>query len=68
MKYSFWLDIWLTGLLWYVLGFTLTGFLIAAVVGTMLSVKLSTAWCKAGGLRAIAQRVLRRVLRKRGRA
>lgn len=56
MKYSFWMDMWLTALLWYVLGLTFVGFLIAVTVGTLLTIKVCTFWHHVGGLRWLFNR------------
>lgn len=44
MKYSFWNDMFITALLWWVFGFSFMGFLIAVVAGAVLSIKITTAW------------------------
>lgn len=46
MKYSLTLDCALTLFVWWVLGWTFGAFLIATVVGAVLSVKVATVWDK----------------------
>lgn len=72
MKYSFTLDVCLTVFIWGLLGWSIVGFMIAVVVGTIGSIKFTTAWHRMGGLRAILGatgrsllRGLRRLIRRR---